>query len=125
MSAVEVKSGRNTKAKSLHQIYSVEKKVGRAVKLSEDNVFRDLNGIENYPLYALSFFPEALGPMTDGADIGEMTGMIDSVSGSGRSADFHPDEIKHLFGRYPADHHVLRHRFRGFLGHSHRTPASG
>jgi predicted AAA+ superfamily ATPase len=67
VAAVEVKSGRNKGAKSLRTLYTLEKRVARGIKLSETNISEDINGIENYPLFAPCFFDNA-GDIDIGTD---------------------------------------------------------
>ena len=59
ITAMEVKSGKNKKSKSLRTIYTTTRTVSRAIKLSEGNVFTDENGVEHYPLFGICFFPDS------------------------------------------------------------------
>lgn len=67
ITAMEVKSGKKKKSKSLKMVFTTTHTVGRAIKLSEGNVFKDENGVEHYPLFGVCFFPDAsysdLGPI--------------------------------------------------------------
>lgn len=79
VSAIEVKSGRDKRAKSLRTL-SKSRSVSRAIKISDGNVFVDENGIENYPLFGPSFFPrsdeQSFEPMDD---IGDLNERFDSI----------------------------------------------
>ncbi len=75
--ALETKSGRNKRAKSLRTLFTVEKRVARGIKLSEGNIFTDVNGIENYPLFAPCF-------LEDPADILKEIGFLDAGSSKER-----------------------------------------
>ena len=55
---IEVKSGRDKRAKSLNTLVK-ERSVDRAIKISDGNVFMDENGIENYPLFGPCFFAKS------------------------------------------------------------------
>lgn len=73
VTAIEVKSGRNTRAKSLYTLFVREHTVKRAMKLSDGNVFIDRNGIENYPLFGPCFFKRSddvfMEPLEDMDDL--------------------------------------------------------
>jgi predicted AAA+ superfamily ATPase len=59
VTAVEVKSGNNTKAKSLDSLMSEKYGVPRGIKLERTNVRIDEKGVEHYPLFAAAFiFPD-------------------------------------------------------------------
>lgn len=58
LSAIEVKSGKNKKSKSLTTITSDRYGVPVGIKISESNVFTDEKGILHLPLFAASFFAE-------------------------------------------------------------------
>ncbi|MDR3205855.1 MAG: AAA family ATPase [Candidatus Methanoplasma sp.] len=59
VTAVEVKSGNNTKAKSLDSIMSDAYKVPRGIKLERTDAYVDEKGVEHYPLFAAAFiFPD-------------------------------------------------------------------
>ncbi|MFT0898775.1 ATP-binding protein [Candidatus Methanoprimaticola sp. MG2] len=94
VSAIEVKSGRDKRAKSLRSL-SRTRSVSRLIKVSDGNVFVDENGIENYPLFGPSFFPRS-----DGSDIEEMGSMddlnarFDEVRGDDAPSDrCHEDKV--------------------------------
>ena len=86
--ALETKSGRNKRAKSLRRLFAVEKKVARGIKLSEGNVFTDDNGIENYPLFAPCFFDDSADVLKEIGfqDIGPLKERFDEVLRSRRNA---------------------------------------
>lgn len=71
VTAMEVKSGRNKKAKSLSTLFTKNRTVARAIKVSDGNVFMDENGIENLPLFGPCFIgrsDEYLVPPVDDMD---------------------------------------------------------
>ena len=70
ITAIEIKSGKKKKSKSLHELFSNTRTVKRAIKLAEGNVFRDENGVEHYPLFGPCFFK--------GSDISDLEPM-DSI----------------------------------------------
>ena len=83
VTAIEVKSGRKKKSKSLNELYSRSRTVRRAIKLAEGNIFRDENGVEHYPLFAPCFLePSAESDLqpTDGVD--ELNRRMRELSGS-------------------------------------------
>ncbi|MCL2890780.1 MAG: AAA family ATPase [Methanomassiliicoccaceae archaeon] len=55
VAALEVKSGNNTKAKSLDSVMSEKYGVERGMKLEKTNVYVDEKGVEHYPLFAAAF----------------------------------------------------------------------
>jgi predicted AAA+ superfamily ATPase len=55
VTALEVKSGNNTKAKSLDSIMSEKYGVERGIKLEKTNIYVDEKGVEHYPLFAAAF----------------------------------------------------------------------
>ncbi|MCL2031730.1 MAG: AAA family ATPase [Methanomassiliicoccaceae archaeon] len=55
VTAVEVKSGNNTKAKSLDSVMSEKYGVERGIKLEKTNIYVDEKGVEHYPLFAVAF----------------------------------------------------------------------
>ena len=55
VTALEVKSGNNTKAKSLDSIMSEKYGVERGIILEKTNIYVDENGVEHYPLFAATF----------------------------------------------------------------------
>jgi len=56
VTAVEVKSGNNTKSKSLDSIIENYKTVSRYMKFERDtNIYIDEKGIEHYPLFMIIF----------------------------------------------------------------------
>jgi predicted AAA+ superfamily ATPase len=55
VTALEVKSGNNTKAKSLGSVMSEKYGVKRGIKLEKTNIHVDEKGVEHYPLFAVSF----------------------------------------------------------------------
>ena len=55
VTALEVKSGNNTKAKSLDSVMSEKYGVKRGIKLETTNIYVDGKGVEHYPLFAASF----------------------------------------------------------------------
>lgn len=59
VTAVESKSGRRRRSKSLQTIYTKTRTLRRAIKLGEGNIFIDENGVEHYPLFAPCFFENA------------------------------------------------------------------
>ena len=72
ITAIEVKSGRNKRAKSLTTLFSRTRTVRRVMKIAEGNVFTDVNGVEHYPLFGPCFFkrsdnipPDPLDDMDD------------------------------------------------------------
>ena len=58
VTALEVKSGRDRRSKSLRQLCTIEKKVPVGIKLAEWNIGIDQNGMIQYPLFAPYFFDE-------------------------------------------------------------------
>lgn len=56
VTAIEVKSGRNKKAKSLATLFNRTRTVRRAMKIADGNIFTDVNGVEHYPLFGPCFF---------------------------------------------------------------------
>jgi hypothetical protein len=56
VTALEVKSGRDRRSKSLRNICTIERKIPIGMKLAEWNVGVDVNGIIQYPLFAPFFF---------------------------------------------------------------------
>ncbi|MCQ2071349.1 MAG: DUF4143 domain-containing protein, partial [archaeon] len=54
VTAIEVKSGNNTKAKSLKSIHD-NYRVKRRIKLEKTDIYVDNDGIEHYPLFACAF----------------------------------------------------------------------
>jgi len=55
VAAMEVKSGNNTKAKSLDSVMSEKYGVKRGIKLEKTNTYVDEKGVEHYPLFAAAF----------------------------------------------------------------------
>jgi predicted AAA+ superfamily ATPase len=55
VAALEVKSGNNSKSKSLDSLMSERYNVSRGIKLERANVHSDNRGIEHYPLFAAAF----------------------------------------------------------------------
>jgi len=55
VTALEVKSGNNTKSKSLDSIMSEKYGVKRGIKLERTNIYVDEKGVEHYPLFAAAF----------------------------------------------------------------------
>lgn len=59
ITAIEVKSGKNTKSRSLDILMSDVYKVPRGIKLERTNTYVDEKGVEHYPLFAAAFiFPD-------------------------------------------------------------------
>lgn len=56
VTTIEVKSGRNEKAKSLTTLFTRTRTERRAIKIAEGNVFTDVNGVEHCPLFGPCFF---------------------------------------------------------------------
>ncbi len=59
LALMEVKSGRNKRAKSLRTLFLSERKAKKAIKLSQGNIAVDPDGIVHYPLFAPFFFVDA------------------------------------------------------------------
>jgi len=55
VTALEVKSGNNTKSKSLDSVMSERYGVERGIKLEKTNIYVDEKGVEHYPLFAAAF----------------------------------------------------------------------
>lgn len=55
VAVLEVKSGNNTKSKSLDSAMSEKYGVKRGIKLENTNIFVDHKGVEHYPLFAAAF----------------------------------------------------------------------
>ncbi len=76
VTAVEVKSGRNKRAKSLRTLFSSNRNVRRAIKICDGNIGVDSDGVEHYPLFGPCFFPGPtvpdIGAPGDATDINEM-----------------------------------------------------
>lgn len=53
--AVGVKSGNNTKSKSMKSLMSDKNRVPRGIKLERTNIYRDGSGVMHYPLFASAF----------------------------------------------------------------------
>lgn len=58
LAAIEVKSGRKKRAKSLLKAMAEDKNIDIAVKVSESDLSVDENGVYHYPLFGPSFFEE-------------------------------------------------------------------
>ncbi len=72
VTALEIKSGRNRKSRSLNQVFVKNRSVRRAMKLSESNISIDQNGVEHLPLFAVCFLPDA-----DRMDLRDSVGIDD------------------------------------------------
>ncbi len=55
VTAVGVKSGNNTKSKSMESLMSDKYRVPRGIKLERTNIYRDKSGVMHYPLFASAF----------------------------------------------------------------------
>ena len=55
VTALEVKSGNNRQAKSLHSIMSAPYRLKRGIKLEKTNIYVDDEGVEHYPVFAAAF----------------------------------------------------------------------
>ena len=80
VTALEVKSGRDRRSKSLRNICTVEKRIPVGMKLAEWNIGVDVNGIIQYPLFAPFFFDpvESDDPMA-GDDFSDLIDEFDRV----------------------------------------------
>ena len=58
VTALEVKSGRNIRSRSLRTLCTIERKVPAGIELAEWNVAVDENSIIQLPLFAPFFFEE-------------------------------------------------------------------
>jgi predicted AAA+ superfamily ATPase len=59
VTAIEVKSGNNTRSRSLDSVMSDRYRVPRGIKLEKTNVYVDEKGVEHYPMFAAAFiFPD-------------------------------------------------------------------
>lgn len=56
--AIEVKSGKDKRAKSLSTLFK-DHAVSRCIKISDGNIFTDENGIDSLPLFGACLLPEA------------------------------------------------------------------
>lgn len=73
IAAIEVKSGNNTKSKSLDSLMSEKYGVPRGMKLERTNIMIDESGVEHYPLFASAFlFRERDLPAADMSRIRNM-----------------------------------------------------
>lgn len=73
VTAIEVKSGRDKRAKSLSTLFNRNRTVRRAMKIADGNVFTDVNGVEHYPLFGPCFFKRSddvfMDPLDDMEDL--------------------------------------------------------
>lgn len=68
ITAIEVKSGRDRRSKSINRLPESGYKVDRRIKLAESNIMTDPSGIEHYPLFAVSFMEECRAPDLEPVD---------------------------------------------------------
>lgn len=80
LSALEVKSGKNKRAKSLRTITSGEYKVKRGIKIADCLLETDENGTLHMPLFGPSFFEEPSLPELSSIDMEEINRMFDEIS---------------------------------------------
>lgn len=81
---IEVKSGRDKRAKSLKSAYVEQHMFKHAMKISDGNIFTDENGIENLPLFGPCFMERSFGevPAPRGMD-DELRAAFESVLNEG------------------------------------------
>jgi hypothetical protein len=81
VTALEIKSGRKRRSRSMNQVFVKNRSVRCAMKLSESNIMADQNGVWHLPLFAVSFLPDSYQmELRDPLGVDEVRKRIDELT---------------------------------------------